>query len=58
VAGGSALLVLMAPGITALVHGLRARRHGDPAGTAPGLAGGAVAAALLVVNIVALVVTR
>ncbi|WP_020139477.1 hypothetical protein [Streptomyces sp. 351MFTsu5.1] len=58
VAGGSALLVLIAPGVSALFYGLRARRHSDPAGTAPGLAGGTVAAALLLLNIVALVVRR
>lgn len=57
-AGGSALLVLVIPGVTALFYGLRARRHGAPAGLTPALAGGITALALLVLNVFALTFSR
>ncbi|MDC2954794.1 hypothetical protein [Streptomyces gilvifuscus] len=57
-AGGVALLVLIAPGIAALLFGLRARRHGAAAGLAPALAGGIAAVGLVVLNVVSLIVSR
>ncbi|MGY6024674.1 hypothetical protein [Streptomyces spinosirectus] len=58
VAGGLALLVLITPGIAALLYGLRARRRGAPAGLTPALVGGVTAFALVVLNVVALIVSR
>ncbi|MFI6565890.1 hypothetical protein [Streptomyces sp. NPDC050534] len=57
-AGGLALLVLITPGVAALLYGLRARRRGAPAGLTPALVGGVTAFALVVLNVVALIVSR
>src|SRR5687768_12028417 len=38
-AGGPAVLVLIAPGVAAFCFGLRARRHGEPAGLTPAIIG-------------------
>ncbi|MDN3028456.1 hypothetical protein [Streptomyces sp. S.PB5] len=57
-AGGPALLVLVAPAIAALLYGLRARRHDQPAGLTPALVGGIAASALVVLNVIALIVSR
>ncbi|PWI17974.1 hypothetical protein DI272_30310 [Streptomyces sp. Act143] len=58
IAGGLALLVLIAPAAAALYYGLRALRHGNPAGLAPAVSGGIAAGVLLLLNVVALVVDR
>ncbi|MFR0357474.1 hypothetical protein [Streptomyces sediminimaris] len=58
VAGGCALLVLIAPPLAALFYGLRGHRHGDPGGLAPALVGGITAVVLVVLNVVALVTGR
>lgn len=58
IAGGPALLVLITPGPAALFYGLRALRHGDPAGLTPAVVGGIAACALALLNVVALAVGR
>jgi hypothetical protein len=57
-AGGSALLLMLAPTLGAVWYGLRARREGLRNGFVPAVVGGTIAAAALVTNVGSYVLGR